>query len=194
MTAILSAGRGSRRAGRAALPASPGTRRSRSSLSSSRRGPSVQERTRPTFCVVTSPASSSIRTCFLMPVSVIPKAAARSLIEQIAPSRGVPGCPGASGRTAPRMRSRAGENTEPYGSVFSRHADHKHWLGQTTQASRRTTTWRSSRSRPANSRAASRMPSATSWAERPRKPATVSSKCRSPNNSPSRRASVTPSV
>src|SRR5438270_1351447 len=48
--------------------------------SSSRRGPSLQRRTRPTFSVVTSPAASSTPTCFFMPVSVISKASASSVI------------------------------------------------------------------------------------------------------------------
>ena len=37
-------------------------------------------RTRPTFSVVTSSASSSSRMCFFIPVSVIPKGSASSLI------------------------------------------------------------------------------------------------------------------
>ena len=41
----------------------------------------MQVRTRPTFRVVTSPASSSTPTCFFMPVSVIANLSASSLIE-----------------------------------------------------------------------------------------------------------------
>jgi hypothetical protein len=37
----------------------------------SRRGPSLQVRTRPTFSVVTSPACSKMPTCFFMPVRVM---------------------------------------------------------------------------------------------------------------------------
>src|SRR5713226_1004132 len=54
---------------------------------SSRRRPSLQWRTRPTFCVVTSPAPSRILTCFLMPVRVILKFAAKALIEASARPR-----------------------------------------------------------------------------------------------------------
>src|SRR5262249_53802403 len=49
--------------------------------SSSRRALSRQVRTRPTFSVTTSPASSSTWTCFFRPVSVISKLSARSLID-----------------------------------------------------------------------------------------------------------------
>src|SRR5688572_25716690 len=56
--------------------------------SSSRRGPSMQVRTRPTFSVVTSPASSKTPTCFFMPVRVMWNSSARSVIEASArPSR-----------------------------------------------------------------------------------------------------------
>ena len=44
-------------------------------------GPSRHVRTRPTFSVATSPASSSTCTCFFMPVRVMSNRAARSLIE-----------------------------------------------------------------------------------------------------------------
>lgn len=49
--------------------------------SASRRGPSRQVRTRPCFSVVTSRASSRMLTCFLMPVSVMAKSPASSLID-----------------------------------------------------------------------------------------------------------------
>ncbi len=49
--------------------------------SSSRCGPSRQRRTRPTFSVLTRPAPSRTPTCFLIPVRVIPKVAASSLME-----------------------------------------------------------------------------------------------------------------
>src|SRR6187431_779403 len=51
-------------------------------------GTSVQLRTRPTFSVVTSCASSSTLTCFFIPVNDIPKGSASSLIVALpAPSR-----------------------------------------------------------------------------------------------------------
>src|SRR5450432_2194392 len=49
--------------------------------SCSRRGPSLQVRTRPTFSVTTSPACSKTPTCFFMPVSVMSNLPARSVIE-----------------------------------------------------------------------------------------------------------------
>src|SRR4051812_28393299 len=51
-------------------------------------GTSMHRRTRPTFSVVTSSASSSSRTCFFMPDSDIPNGSASSLIVALpAPSR-----------------------------------------------------------------------------------------------------------
>ena len=43
-------------------------------------GASVHRRTRPTFSVVTSSASSSNRTCFFIPVNDMPNGSASSLI------------------------------------------------------------------------------------------------------------------
>src|SRR3954469_6383378 len=58
------------------------------STSSSRRGPSVQRRVRPTFCVATSSAASSTRTCFFIPVSEMPNGSASSVIVALpVPSR-----------------------------------------------------------------------------------------------------------
>src|SRR4051794_4316438 len=49
--------------------------------SASRLRPSLQVRTRPTFCVVTSPACSRTPTCFFMPVRVMWNLSASSVIE-----------------------------------------------------------------------------------------------------------------
>ena len=53
-------------------------------------------RTRPTFSVVTSSASSSSRMCFFIPVSDMPKGSASSLIDRAA--RAQPLENGATGR------------------------------------------------------------------------------------------------
>src|SRR5687768_11510862 len=52
-----------------------------SDSSSRRRGPRRALRTRPTFFVVTSPASSRRLTCFFIPVSVMPNLPARSVMD-----------------------------------------------------------------------------------------------------------------
>src|SRR5919199_3170538 len=64
-------------------------------------GTSVHLRTRPTFSVVTSSASSSKRTCFFIPVSDMPNGSASSLIVALpAPSRSSTARRGGSERAA----------------------------------------------------------------------------------------------
>ena len=72
--------RAARRSGRGARRASGGTSAPTRRPRPARRGARLQRRARPTFSVVTSPASSSTPTCFFRPVSEMPNGSASSEI------------------------------------------------------------------------------------------------------------------
>src|SRR5919201_2764122 len=86
------------------------SRRSHVLIPSKASGTSVHTRTRPTFSVVTSCASSSSRMCFFIPVSDMPKGSARSLIVALpAPSRS---------STARRVRAERGAEARATGAEY----------------------------------------------------------------------------